>query len=71
MVDDNAETKIRTSLSDWAEGGGTYVERLTGACVLATDVRAAMALVPVALSASRKAVLGGLDHLDRSNDRQN
>jgi UDP-N-acetylglucosamine 1-carboxyvinyltransferase len=45
------------------------VDRLTGARVTATDVRAAAALVLSGLGASGETVLDGLDHLDRGYDR--
>jgi UDP-N-acetylglucosamine 1-carboxyvinyltransferase len=45
------------------------VERLTGARVTATDVRAAAALVLSGLGAKGETVLDGLDHLDRGYDR--
>ena len=45
------------------------VDRLVGARVLATDVRAAAALVLAGLSAAGDTVLDGLDHLDRGYDR--
>lgn len=44
------------------------VDRLTGARVLATDVRAAAALVLAGLGAKGDTVLDGLDHLDRGYD---
>jgi len=49
----------------WVRG----VERLTGAGVTATDVRAAAALVLAGLGARGETVLSGLDHLDRGYDR--
>lgn len=49
----------------WVRG----VERLTGAFVTATDVRAAAALVLAGLGARGETVLDGLDHLDRGYDR--
>jgi UDP-N-acetylglucosamine 1-carboxyvinyltransferase len=45
------------------------VERLHGAAVTCTDVRAAAALVLGGLAASGETVLDGLDHLDRGYDR--
>jgi UDP-N-acetylglucosamine 1-carboxyvinyltransferase len=45
------------------------VERLSGARVTATDVRAAAALVLSGLGAAGETVLDGLDHLDRGYDR--
>ncbi|MGE0854337.1 MAG: UDP-N-acetylglucosamine 1-carboxyvinyltransferase [Hyphomicrobiaceae bacterium] len=45
------------------------VDRLRGAAVTCTDVRAAAALVLGALAASGETVLDGLDHLDRGYDR--
>lgn len=48
----------------WIHG----VERLSGAHVTATDVRAAAALVLAGLAAEGKTVLDGLDHLDRGYD---
>jgi UDP-N-acetylglucosamine 1-carboxyvinyltransferase len=48
----------------WVRG----VDRLTGARVLATDVRAAAALVLAGLGADGETVLDGLDHLDRGYD---
>jgi UDP-N-acetylglucosamine 1-carboxyvinyltransferase len=47
----------------------TGVERLHGARVTATDVRAAAALVLAGLAADGETVLDGLDHLDRGYDR--
>ncbi len=47
----------------------TGVERLRGARVTATDVRAAAALVLAGLAAEGETVLDGLDHLDRGYDR--
>ncbi|HEX4365484.1 MAG TPA: UDP-N-acetylglucosamine 1-carboxyvinyltransferase [Rhodopila sp.] len=44
------------------------VQRLSGARVLATDVRAAAALVLAGLGAKGDTVLDGLDHLDRGYD---
>jgi UDP-N-acetylglucosamine 1-carboxyvinyltransferase len=44
------------------------VDRLAGARVLATDVRAAAALVLAGLGATGDTVLDGLDHLDRGYD---
>lgn len=44
------------------------VERLDGAAVTCTDIRAAAALVVAALGASGETTLGGLDHLDRGYD---
>lgn len=44
------------------------VDRLSGARVLATDVRAAAALVLAGLGAKGDTVLDGLDHLDRGYD---
>jgi UDP-N-acetylglucosamine 1-carboxyvinyltransferase len=49
----------------WVRG----VDRLEGAAVTATDVRAAAALVLVGLSAEGDTVVDGLDHLDRGYDR--
>ena len=49
----------------WVRG----VERLTAARVMATDVRAAAALVLAGLGAVGETVLDGLDHLDRGYDR--
>lgn len=49
----------------WVRG----VERLTGAPVTATDIRAAAALVLAGLGACGETVLDGLDHLDRGYDR--
>lgn len=49
----------------WVRG----VERLTAARVMATDVRAAAALVLAGLGATGETVLDGLDHLDRGYDR--
>jgi UDP-N-acetylglucosamine 1-carboxyvinyltransferase len=48
----------------WVRG----VDRLAGARVLATDVRAAAALVLAGLGAKGETVLDGLDHLDRGYD---
>jgi UDP-N-acetylglucosamine 1-carboxyvinyltransferase len=45
------------------------VERLAGAAVTCTDVRAAAALVLAGLGASGETALDGLDHLDRGYDR--
>ncbi len=45
------------------------VDRLTGAPVTATDVRAAAALVLAGLGATGETVVDGLDHLDRGYDR--
>jgi len=45
------------------------VERLQGARVTATDVRAAAALVLAGLVADGETMLDGLDHLDRGYDR--
>jgi UDP-N-acetylglucosamine 1-carboxyvinyltransferase len=45
------------------------VDHLTGARVMATDVRAAAALVLAGLGAKGDTVLEGLDHLDRGYDR--
>lgn len=45
------------------------VDRLRGAAVTCTDVRAAAALVLGGLAASGQTVLDGLDHLDRGYDR--
>ena len=45
------------------------VDRLRGASVTCTDVRAAAALVIAGLGASGETVLDGLDHLDRGYDR--
>lgn len=45
------------------------VERLQGAAVTCTDVRAAAALVLAGLGASGETALDGLDHLDRGYDR--
>jgi UDP-N-acetylglucosamine 1-carboxyvinyltransferase len=45
------------------------VARLAGACVAATDVRAAAALVVADLSAHGETVMVGLDHLDRGYGR--
>jgi UDP-N-acetylglucosamine 1-carboxyvinyltransferase len=44
------------------------VDRLRGAAVTCTDVRAAAALVLAGLGASGETILGGLDHLDRGYD---
>jgi UDP-N-acetylglucosamine 1-carboxyvinyltransferase len=49
----------------WVRG----VDRLVGARVTATDVRAAAALVLAGLNAEGDTVLDGLDHLDRGYDR--
>jgi UDP-N-acetylglucosamine 1-carboxyvinyltransferase len=49
----------------WVRG----VDRLAGARVTATDVRAAAALVLAGLGAAGDTVLDGLDHLDRGYDR--
>jgi UDP-N-acetylglucosamine 1-carboxyvinyltransferase len=49
----------------WVRGVG----RLAGARVMATDVRAAAALVLAGLGATGDTVLDGLDHLDRGYDR--
>jgi UDP-N-acetylglucosamine 1-carboxyvinyltransferase len=49
----------------WVRG----VERLAGAHVTATDVRAAAALVLAGLGAEGDTVLDGLDHLDRGYDQ--
>lgn len=49
----------------WVRG----VERLAGAAVTATDIRAAAALVLAGLGAQGETVLDGLDHLDRGYDR--
>ena len=43
-------------------------ERLRGAAVACTDVRAAAALVLAGLGAAEETVLHGLDHLDRGYD---
>ncbi|MEI9985792.1 MAG: UDP-N-acetylglucosamine 1-carboxyvinyltransferase [Aliidongia sp.] len=48
----------------WVRG----VKRLQGARVMATDVRAAAALVLAGLAAAGDTVLSGLDHLDRGYD---
>ncbi len=45
------------------------VDRLVGARVMATDVRAAAALVLAGLGAKGETILDGLDHLDRGYDR--
>jgi UDP-N-acetylglucosamine 1-carboxyvinyltransferase len=45
------------------------VRRLAGARVMATDVRAAAALVLAGLGATGETILDGLDHLDRGYDR--
>ena len=45
------------------------VDRLQGATVTCTDVRAAAALVIAGLGADGETRLGGLDHLDRGYDR--
>jgi len=45
------------------------VDRLHGAAVTCTDIRAAAALVIAGLGASGETVLNGLDHLDRGYDR--
>jgi UDP-N-acetylglucosamine 1-carboxyvinyltransferase len=45
------------------------VDRLAGARVMATDVRAAAALVLAGLGAKGETILDGLDHLDRGYDR--
>ena len=45
------------------------VERLQGAAVTCTDVRAAAALVLAGLGAAGETTLEGLDHLDRGYDR--
>jgi len=45
------------------------VERLHGAAVTCTDIRAAAALVLAGLGAAGETVLDGLDHLDRGYDR--
>jgi len=45
------------------------VERLTGARVTASDVRAAAALVLAGLGVEGDTILDGLDHLDRGYDR--
>ncbi|HTR83193.1 MAG TPA: UDP-N-acetylglucosamine 1-carboxyvinyltransferase [Reyranella sp.] len=45
------------------------VDRLNGAAVTCTDIRAAAALVIAGLGASGETVLNGLDHLDRGYDR--
>jgi len=44
------------------------VERLRGASVVCTDVRAAAALVLAGLGAAGETTLHGLDHLDRGYD---
>jgi UDP-N-acetylglucosamine 1-carboxyvinyltransferase len=44
------------------------VDRLDGAAVTSSDIRAAAALVVAALGASGETTLGGLDHLDRGYD---
>jgi UDP-N-acetylglucosamine 1-carboxyvinyltransferase len=44
------------------------VERLRGAAVTCTDVRAAAALVLAGLAAGGETTLDGLDHLDRGYD---
>ncbi|MBL6614946.1 MAG: UDP-N-acetylglucosamine 1-carboxyvinyltransferase [Reyranella sp.] len=44
------------------------VDRLRGATVACTDVRAAAALVLAGLGATGETILGGLDHLDRGYD---
>ena len=44
------------------------VERLRGAAVTCTDVRAAAALVLAGLGAKGETTLDGLDHLDRGYD---
>jgi UDP-N-acetylglucosamine 1-carboxyvinyltransferase len=49
----------------WVRG----VDRLVGARVTATDVRAAAALVLAGLGAAGDTVLDGLEHLDRGYDR--
>jgi UDP-N-acetylglucosamine 1-carboxyvinyltransferase len=49
----------------WVRGVG----RLVGAPVMATDVRAAAALVLAGLGAAGETVLDGLEHLDRGYDR--
>jgi UDP-N-acetylglucosamine 1-carboxyvinyltransferase len=48
----------------WVRG----VDRLSGASVTATDVRAAAALVLAGLGATGETVVDGLDHLDRGYD---
>ncbi|HEY4172687.1 MAG TPA: UDP-N-acetylglucosamine 1-carboxyvinyltransferase, partial [Rhodopila sp.] len=55
-----------TVLGTTAHLGG--VDRLAGARVMATDVRAAAALVLAGLGAKGDTVLDGLDHLDRGYD---
>jgi UDP-N-acetylglucosamine 1-carboxyvinyltransferase len=45
------------------------VERLSGACVEATDLRAAAALVLAGLVAENTTVLEGVEHLDRGYER--
>jgi UDP-N-acetylglucosamine 1-carboxyvinyltransferase len=45
------------------------VDRLAGARVTATDIRAAAALVLAGLGARGETILDGLDHLDRGYDR--
>lgn len=49
----------------WVRG----VDRLAGARVTATDIRAAAALVLAGLGARGETILDGLDHLDRGYDR--
>ena len=49
----------------WVHG----VDRLVGARVMATDVRAAAALVLAGLNAKGDTILDGLDHLDRGYDQ--
>jgi UDP-N-acetylglucosamine 1-carboxyvinyltransferase len=49
----------------WVRG----MDRLVGARVMATDVRAAAALVLAGLSAAGDTIVDGLDHLDRGYDR--
>ena len=44
------------------------VDRLDGAALTCTDIRAAAALVVAALGSSGETTLGGLDHLDRGYD---
>lgn len=64
--------ELRKMGADIIVRGGTArvhgVDRLTGARVMATDVRAAAALVLAGLGAEGDTVLDGLDHLDRGYD---
>ena len=64
--------ELRKMAADIAVRGRTArirgIERLRGAAVTCTDVRAAAALVLAGLGARGETTLDGLDHLDRGYD---